>query len=354
MADLFPSPRLDKYAQDLLQQSYAEQPLQVSPDILAQYNPNATQLQVQAPAPPPQGIQQYQGLQPSRDRQEYFNLVQQRFNEIANMVGGMDVLVKTGNMERARQAAMEDIGNIYGSPPEVQQDPRVLDIDGNRIAAGGMLKTPVVLPTEEEKQAKKLDIQKAILDLQEAQQKLELTQKEAQVKDLDRALKLQSSMANSAMALNMIDSLLTDPELASGVGWKSTLGVLPETKAKELKTKIDQIKGDVFLKAFESLKGGGQITEIEGKKAEASLQRLDPALSVDDFKKALLELRGTYLDFSSRAATGLQGFVPQEQAQPSVPQMAPSPTAPAEPERISSPGAIKFVKDPQTGRLIRQ
>lgn len=299
-----------------------------------------------APQPMPQQAQPQ--LQPSPGRMQYNALVEQRFNEIANMVGGMDVLVKTGRVEKARKAAMDDVASIYPEPPQV------LNIEGTNIAAGGVLRSPVVLPTEEEKLAKKIGIQKSLFDLQEAEQKLELTQKEAQVKDLDRALKLQSSMANSARALNMIDSLLTDPELASGVGWKSTLGVLPETKAKELKTKIDQIKGDVFLKAYEGLRGGGQITQPEGEKATQALARIDPALSVDEFKKALLELRGTYLDFSSRAATGLQGFVPQEQAQPSAPQMAPSPTAPAEPARVSSPGAIQFVRDPQTGRMIRQ
>jgi hypothetical protein len=347
MAEPFQTPRLDSYAQDLLRQSYGATP--ISPDILAQYGQGMAQ-QVQ---PPPQ-VQQYSGLRPSQERQQYIGLIEQRMNELAQAAGGMQELIDTGIYDQVRQKAERDVKMLYGDIPEIQQEPRVIDVQGNQLVVGGPVKMPIVLPTEEEKLAKNIGVKKSMLDLQEAQQKLELTRKEAQVKDLDRALKLQSSMASSAMALNMIDSLLTDPELVSGVGWNSALGMLPETKAKEIKTKIDQIKGDVFLKAFESLKGGGQITEIEGKKAEASLQRLDPALYVDDFKKALLELRGTYIDFSSRAATGLQGFVPQEQAQPSAPQMAPSPTPPAEPVRVSSPDTIPFVRDPETGRMIRQ
>jgi hypothetical protein len=329
---------------------YAQQGIPVPQQQLnvAAYAPQAVPQQIQP------RVKQYSELKPIQSRQDWINLVDQRFQEIANAVGGMEILAKSQNIETARQRAERDIQMLYGNIPEIPQEPRVIDVQGNQLVVGGPVKTPIVLPTDEDKLAKKIGVEKSMLDLQEAQQKLELTRKEAQVKDVDRALKLQSSIANSARALNMIDSLLADPELASGVGWKSTLGVLPESKAKELKTKIDQIKGDVFLKAFESLKGGGQITEVEGKKAEASLQRLDPTLSVDEFKKALLELRETYIDFGNRAATGLQGFVPQEQAQPSAPQMAPSPTAPAEATRVSSPGAIPFVRDPETNRLILQ
>jgi hypothetical protein len=55
--------------------------------------------------------------------------------------------------------------------------------------------------------------------------------------------------------------------------------------------KLDQLQGTVFLQAFESLKGGGQITELEGAKAEAAAARLNRFQSPTDFAQALNELR---------------------------------------------------------------
>jgi hypothetical protein len=123
-------PRLDIYAQDLLRQSYQGMP--ISQDILSQYGQGMAQ-QVQPPivenyAPQQQFQQQspmtqqpQRTLQPSQKRMEYNALVDQRFNEIADMVGGMEVLYKTGRVDKARKAALEDIQSIYGEPPAIEQ-----------------------------------------------------------------------------------------------------------------------------------------------------------------------------------------------------------------------------------------
>ncbi|MEM7671500.1 MAG: hypothetical protein AAF317_20660, partial [Pseudomonadota bacterium] len=51
--------------------------------------------------------------------------------------------------------------------------------------------------------------------------------------------------------------------------------------------------GGVFLTAFEKLKGAGQITEIEGEKAERSISRLkNRALNEPDAREAIEEVRG--------------------------------------------------------------
>ena len=44
-----------------------------------------------------------------------------------------------------------------------------------------------------------------------------------------------------------------------------------------------------FLQAFQGLKGGGQITEIEGAKATAALNRMSLAQSEAEFIKAARE-----------------------------------------------------------------
>jgi hypothetical protein len=53
---------------------------------------------------------------------------------------------------------------------------------------------------------------------------------------------------------------------------------------------LDQLKGQTFLEAFQSLKGGGAITQVEGTKAEQAIARLNTAQSDEAFEQALREL----------------------------------------------------------------
>ena len=67
----------------------------------------------------------------------------------------------------------------------------------------------------------------------------------------------------------------------------------------DLQVKIDQLKGKAFLQAFESLKGGGAISEREGTAAAEAQARLNQAQSEKAYKEALDELytimdRGIY------------------------------------------------------------
>jgi hypothetical protein len=59
--------------------------------------------------------------------------------------------------------------------------------------------------------------------------------------------------------------------------------------AERVQQKIDQLKGGAFLQARQALKGGGAITDYEGKKAEEAYTRLSQAQSEGDFKAALDE-----------------------------------------------------------------
>jgi hypothetical protein len=53
----------------------------------------------------------------------------------------------------------------------------------------------------------------------------------------------------------------------------------------------DQVKGKSFLEAFESLKGGGAITQIEGEKATDAINRMSIATSEDEYIRAALDLQ---------------------------------------------------------------
>lgn len=118
--------------------------------------------------------------------------------------------------------------------------------------------------------------------------------------EADERVTAQEALAGKSTAqadsmLATIDGLLADPGLDSAVGTMgavtSRLGPLAPDAARA-RARIEQIQGQAFLQAFESLKGGGQITEIEGAKAEAAIARLNTAQSADDFRAALLELKG--------------------------------------------------------------
>lgn len=98
--------------------------------------------------------------------------------------------------------------------------------------------------------------------------------------------------------LSTIDSLVNDPYLDNMVG--SVQGRLPNfsSDAARVQSKMDQIQGQAFLQAFNTLRGGGQITEIEGKKATDAIAALGTAQDEKDYRQALSNLRGV-------VATGL-------------------------------------------------
>jgi flagellar protein FlgJ len=62
-------------------------------------------------------------------------------------------------------------------------------------------------------------------------------------------------------------------------------------KGNDALARYKQLQGQAFLQAYNLLKGGGAITDIEGKKAESAMARLDRAQSEDTFKEALKDFR---------------------------------------------------------------
>jgi hypothetical protein len=78
---------------------------------------------------------------------------------------------------------------------------------------------------------------------------------------------------NAAATTRYVDEVLKDPNLPNVTGWQARLPTVRSTSI-DTEERIAQLGGRAFLSAFESLKGGGQITEIEGKKATDALARL--------------------------------------------------------------------------------
>jgi hypothetical protein len=123
--------------------------------------------------------------------------------------------------------------------------------------------------------------------------------------------------------IRLVDDLLKHPGFGISVGKTAPLGSLqsfiPGTQASSFDIALKQLKGKQFLEAFESLKGGGQITQIEGEKATQAMSRMDKANTEDEFKKAAQEFQGIIRNGINRAKirTGQQQPAQQPQQQPS-------------------------------------
>ena len=104
------------------------------------------------------------------------------------------------------------------------------------------------------------------------------------------------------MGLNVIDQLIASPGLGGIVGIRGKLPIIPGTDAAKSNALAEQIEGQAFLQAFQSLKGAGAITETEGKKASAAIARLNRSQSKTDFVQGLNELRGILVETKARAA----------------------------------------------------
>lgn len=94
----------------------------------------------------------------------------------------------------------------------------------------------------------------------------------------------------------LIDKLKSHPGRLWSTGGSSMMPAAKGTDAYDFQVLLEQLRGKQFLAGFQSLKGGGQITELEGTKAQAAVARTDPGQSetsfvagLDDFKSFLTE-----------------------------------------------------------------
>jgi hypothetical protein len=101
------------------------------------------------------------------------------------------------------------------------------------------------------------------------------------------------AIAKGEEALRLVDDLLKSPGFKQAVGASRMVGIqnIPGTSAKDFDIRLDQLKGQQFLQAFESLKGGGQITEVEGKKATDAISRMNASASEKEFETAAREFQ---------------------------------------------------------------
>lgn len=113
----------------------------------------------------------------------------------------------------------------------------------------------------------------------------------------DAVVNLGNAVAKADRAVALIDQISEDEALPSITGMVQ--GNIPAgtpiigggQAGVDLEAKILQLQGTAFLEAFEALKGGGAITEVEGTKAEQAMARLQRAQSTEAYKAALADLK---------------------------------------------------------------
>lgn len=109
---------------------------------------------------------------------------------------------------------------------------------------------------------------------------------------------------NTAYAQDILKRLVDHPGLPYATGAGALLPTIPGTSQADFKALRNQINGVAFLQAFQTLRGGGQISNVEGDKATSAITRLnDPKISPEAFKTAANELYNI-LDVGLQRAKG--------------------------------------------------
>lgn len=143
----------------------------------------------------------------------------------------------------------------------------------------------------------KLDMQKAEFNAREAKEKAGI--------ELDYSKELEIANRGLSVIDRMIGS--EDGKIKRHPGFKGSIGLKGGALAFGLKEKpvagtpesdfmalYDQIGGQAFLQAMGSLKGSGQISEIEGKKATQAVLDMNTSQSEAAFIEAANRFRSAY------------------------------------------------------------
>lgn len=160
---------------------------------------------------------------------------------------------------------------------------------------------------------------KFMQDSAKENQKMKIEQGKYDTEQKDRRIAAQNDIEKSQQAINLIDKMVGSkdgatkehPGFRSMVGSKNifsgainsynpfastdpqtgTAAPVPGSDAAGFAELLKQVKGTQFLEAFNSLKGGGHITEIEGARATQAISRMSAAQSEAEFIEAAREFQ---------------------------------------------------------------
>ncbi|WP_237352203.1 MULTISPECIES: lytic murein transglycosylase [unclassified Rhizobium] len=109
----------------------------------------------------------------------------------------------------------------------------------------------------------------------------------------DAVASLPADVMQAEQTIKNIDQLLDSKGLNSIVGPADQFrpSWLLGGDGRDALTRLKQLQGGAFLQAYGLLKGGGQITEVEGGKAQDAMARMDRSLDEPHFRAALKDFR---------------------------------------------------------------
>lgn len=102
---------------------------------------------------------------------------------------------------------------------------------------------------------------------------------------------LPQVQANADQLLKTIDQVQNHPGKKYALGAYSMAPTIPGTSQADFRAAAAQLKGQTFLQAYQTLRGGGAITDIEGAKGENALARMQQAQSPEAFDAALNDFK---------------------------------------------------------------
>lgn len=127
---------------------------------------------------------------------------------------------------------------------------------------------------------------------------------------------LPQVIANGNQILKTLNDLEKHPGKDSSVGMYSMLPVIPGTERANFKATMEQLQGQNFLQAYQTLRGGGAITDIEGKKGENAQARMQTAQTKEAFNAALKDFKDVVQSGILRASAKARGPGSASQAAP--------------------------------------
>jgi hypothetical protein len=130
--------------------------------------------------------------------------------------------------------------------------------------------------------------------------------------------------STSEAALKTVNQLRTHPGKQYAIGFEGIVPPIAGTSQRDYIAILDQAKGQTFLQAYQSLRGGGAITEAEGQKAEVALGRLARTQTKEGYDAALNDLEEV-IKRGVKVAREKAKKLPGQQSQPA------QATAPADP-----------------------
>lgn len=203
---------------------------------------------------------------------------------VRDLMGDFTARADQARKAKAAQMRQEMLGSLMGAPSGMTGDMNAQKQQIMGALAGGLIDGPTA---------------RIMLD--------QLGEQEQKVANASRSSALMADI-DLLSGLGGLDQLLGVEGIFTRGLESLNLGAL-RPDAQTARSILNKIKGGVFLEAFKTLKGGGQITELEGQKAEQAQARLLETQSPEAFRDALAELR-FYADIARRRAMG--DYVPPD------------------------------------------